>query len=534
MVSGGKEKEQRQRKKPGRVPTSCAECRRLKLRCDRNVPCEKCVSRGCGSICPDGVLTPGRSGRLVLANTEELHDRIEQLSSRNRDLEKALRKLQGTVSDQPHPLLGADLLKLNFQHGSSSSGPSTSSSSKSPSTSRVSPTTHPPEPMDVTMDEDHNIIDAYGTLAINRRGESSFLGRTARADYLVQASTRPQRPPHQNFPRLSQRIVAASFPESELYNDALLSEILSLLPTQAEALHLCDVYLEYGKFLYAPISKKELHEETLNLVYRAKQFAGFDHYHSLSLLFIIFAIATLFSPNKQPFSVEADEYYHLSRAALGFAPPFHETTLTSIQAMIHMSQYIDLSDSEAGASDLIWMYMGQAVGLSQKIGLHLNSSRWKLSDALTERRHELFWRLFVSDTWKSLHFGRPSAISSAHVDCPRPLSLGSEGVPGSFYSWNLQFTHLLHSIMEATFGPKQPVYANILDFDRQIRDVEIPVQWRIQSEEESTSPSTDISMYRWLVVSAKEIALLNLHRPYFAQALQEALMTFNDIDTFLL
>ncbi|KAF8131479.1 hypothetical protein EV363DRAFT_165999 [Boletus edulis] len=28
---------QKERKKPGRVPTSCAECRRLKLRCDRKV-----------------------------------------------------------------------------------------------------------------------------------------------------------------------------------------------------------------------------------------------------------------------------------------------------------------------------------------------------------------------------------------------------------------------------------------------------------------------------------------------------------------
>jgi hypothetical protein len=27
---------------------------RLKLRCDRQVPCSSCVKRGCGAICPDG------------------------------------------------------------------------------------------------------------------------------------------------------------------------------------------------------------------------------------------------------------------------------------------------------------------------------------------------------------------------------------------------------------------------------------------------------------------------------------------------
>ncbi|KAI0778884.1 hypothetical protein BD413DRAFT_512605 [Trametes elegans] len=46
--------EPRQRKRPGRVPVSCAECRRLKLRCDRKVPCETCTKRGCAALCPDG------------------------------------------------------------------------------------------------------------------------------------------------------------------------------------------------------------------------------------------------------------------------------------------------------------------------------------------------------------------------------------------------------------------------------------------------------------------------------------------------
>lgn len=33
---------------------SCAECRRLKLRCDKKVPCGSCMRRGCESICPCG------------------------------------------------------------------------------------------------------------------------------------------------------------------------------------------------------------------------------------------------------------------------------------------------------------------------------------------------------------------------------------------------------------------------------------------------------------------------------------------------
>lgn len=54
-----------------------------------------------------GTLTPGKGNRLVLTNTEELHDQIERLGIRIRELENALRILQASVSPDPHPLLHA-------------------------------------------------------------------------------------------------------------------------------------------------------------------------------------------------------------------------------------------------------------------------------------------------------------------------------------------------------------------------------------------------------------------------------------------
>jgi Fungal Zn(2)-Cys(6) binuclear cluster domain len=33
---------------------ACAECRRLKIRCDRIIPCSTCVKRGCTALCPNG------------------------------------------------------------------------------------------------------------------------------------------------------------------------------------------------------------------------------------------------------------------------------------------------------------------------------------------------------------------------------------------------------------------------------------------------------------------------------------------------
>lgn len=111
--------------------------------------------------------------------------------------------------------------------------------------------------------------------------------------------------------------------------------------------------------------------------------------HSLALLFIVFATAAILDQGKQPYSIEAQEYYYLSRAALGLASPVRETTLAAIQALvrstsplrlrllmcaqIHMAQYLDLNDWEGTGSNAAWMYVGTAVRLAH--GVSANISR---------------------------------------------------------------------------------------------------------------------------------------------------------------
>jgi len=161
----------RQRRKPGRVPVSCAECRRLKLRCDRKVPCETCTKRGCAAICPNGTLQR-RTNRLagsVSANLEQLHAaQIERLTRRIRELERGLDEVYSTISDEKHPLLRDDSMLAS---GSSESTP---------------PGYAPPSPMrqDSPVHRD-NIINYLGTLNIGPKGDSCFYGATARGEVSV-------------------------------------------------------------------------------------------------------------------------------------------------------------------------------------------------------------------------------------------------------------------------------------------------------------------------------------------------------------
>lgn len=57
----------------------------------------------------------------------------------------------------------------------------------------------------------------------------------------------------------------------------------------------------------------------------------------MSLLFMIFSLATLFDLNMPPYCVEAQEYYLLSRICLRWAPPTYDTTLAAIQTMVRLS-----------------------------------------------------------------------------------------------------------------------------------------------------------------------------------------------------
>jgi len=114
---------------------------------------------------------------------------------------------------------------------------------------------------------------------------------------------------------------------------------------------------------------------------------------------------------------------------------------------------------------------------------------------------------------------------TAFVDQPLPeATFVSEDVMTSddIHSWLIHYTSLLHPLLDITSGCKQPIYSHILGLDRKIRDFNIPDKWRMPLEDESLGPHRDIHMYRWLALSSKEIILLNLHRPYFAQALQES------------
>lgn len=113
----------------------------------------------------------------MLANTEALHDKISQLSTRVRQLEDALQQSHRLNSPQPHPLLSDELLQI-----------------KRPlERERVDSTIikdEKPEPNDtieamgslyVFTTHQRNALIAYLYRSISQGGRSTFFGQTANA-----------------------------------------------------------------------------------------------------------------------------------------------------------------------------------------------------------------------------------------------------------------------------------------------------------------------------------------------------------------
>jgi hypothetical protein len=157
---------------------SCAECRRLKRRCDRQWPCKSCICRGCASICPDGTLTQGVGGRFILSGSEQLHKKIREMGDRIKELEDALASTWSPRNGDTgeHPLLRKDLLRIKLP-------PDVQSAELSASTTAPDTTMQPVEPRAGETTTVEGLSDGLGTLTmVGSEGRMAYMGRTAKIE----------------------------------------------------------------------------------------------------------------------------------------------------------------------------------------------------------------------------------------------------------------------------------------------------------------------------------------------------------------
>lgn len=520
--SGGQDSPAKKRRK-GAARLSCAECRRLKLRCDRAVPCSSCVKRGCGAICPDGSLTTGQGNRFVLASTQELHEKIAELAVRVRELEDALRSSHSRLSVEQHALLTEELLKI-----------------KAP-LQRELPSNRDPNAVTVKKEEvDPEVVDAFGSLQISVSGKSKYFGQIANSWYFLQNELRPGEDGEPDDALidlsnvLSPEILtrASAFPiSSTSHNDDVNAQSLYwYLPPSDIATALRSTYFSHAAWMYNPISVDAFDTQVFTPLYAQGPTTITDepiHSHRLSLMFMVLAIGSLMNTSIPAYNRDAEKYHQLARAALFNTTIFDEPTINAVQALYLMVFYLFLADRHGTSSGARWAIMGIAVKVGQSIGLHRDSGRWKVDPQETQQRRELFWELFTYDSWQCLTFGRPPSFALPHIDCKMPF-LNDTSEENSFHAWKHRFTsECMNSLHDQAFVAKMPRYATVLQLDRKLRAFPVPPILQIagfgsSQPRQSAHPDTImLTLQRHIVLAIRETNLLYLHRSFFARAISD-------------
>ncbi|KAF7370826.1 Fungal-trans domain-containing protein [Mycena sanguinolenta] len=533
------------KRRKGATRLSCAECRRLKLRCDRSIPCGSCIKRGCGAICPDGSLTTGQGNRFVLASTQELHEKIAELANRVRELEDALRSSHQHLSNEPHPLLSEELLRI-----------------KAPLQREVPAFRNQPQGHAI-KEEEHNpdVVDAFGSLSITLSGSAKYFGTTANSWYFLQVCTPPRASREcqtDNYSflrtrrrrRMSRRMttlrgcracflrtsspVPPPFPSLPSPRPPTKASPYAAsfwyLPPGVKAAALRDIYFTYAAWMYAPISPESFEVEVYSQFYDPNASGAIDQpllAHRLSLMFIVLAIGSLMDTNEPAYNLEAEKYHQLARAALFLHSFFDQPTINAVQSLFLMAYYLFLADRHGTGSGARWAIMGIAVKVAQIIFLDRDSGRWKVDPIETQKRRELFWELYTYDSWQCLTFGRPTSLALAHVDCKLPHG-NDPADDQAFHAWKHRFCSetmiLLH---DQAFGAKTPTYATVLQLDRKMRAFPVPPILQVAGFGNSEPrpggfPETImLTLQRHIVLAIREMNLLYLHRSFFARAISD-------------
>ncbi|KIY52850.1 hypothetical protein FISHEDRAFT_34165, partial [Fistulina hepatica ATCC 64428] len=500
---------------------SCAECRRslLSARCSRVFPCSNCVKKGCSAICPDGALTTGKGNRFVLANTESLHDKINELSNRVRHLEDALKESHALHSVDPHPLLSEQLLKIK----------------------RPLERERPEDSADaIDKDGTEDAIDALGSLSISNSGRAAFFGTAANAWYLlkneVSEDDTVDMPTFDvaGMPSdMSWHGHAFPFTVPVRQSSRELKEcIFRLLPDATTAKYMIDTYYRHAAWMYTPIPERDFYETVYEPIYNQPYEREDGEYpvgaHELGLLCIIFAMGVLLDLTRKPYPPEAMRWYQVSRAALSIDSVFDHASIPATQALLIMCHYMFFSNMEGR-----WVMMGVVVKLAQMVSISTQEGRkWNLDDAETFKRSCLLWEIYVYDSWQSLTYGRPPSFSLDHIDTKLPFETERKEngeLEMSFQAWKHRFASQCQSIVhDRAFGARVPSYKEVKELDRKIDNFYMPPSLQIpgfggpRAGREEQPPPLELTMQRHIAFAIKEITRFYLHRGFFARALEES------------
>ncbi|TFY69076.1 hypothetical protein EVG20_g3306 [Dentipellis fragilis] len=463
------------------------------LNCDRMFPCKACVKRGCAEICPDGSLTTGKGSRFILANTEQLHDKIDRLTDRITQLESALESLQSQISAEPHPLLTPALLLVKSPidlYGDHVQSNFQNNSLDMTSTSISDP--FPPLNLDTT-DLEGSDEQSHGLSGQQRE--------------------RPSWPISDDISRFS-----ACFPETwtaySIPSESIQKQIYSMLPIRLEAERVCAQVQHNAFWQYSPDDSETFLSISLAHVYDSDQstISG----SRLSTMFMVLAIGSLVDLERDIDPAAAESYHQLARAALCQNPLADEASSDCLVALLFMIWYLLISYRKPGSIDFAWSIMELATEVAQNIGLDQDEIGGTISPEDAWTRGTLCREFLDLEARLSLSLGKFQRSLFYRSVCRNPdVEVPITNRYELYHGWKSQF------VIQCVFpvlkmSSTSTSYESVIRLDRFIRMFPIPDMLQLSCP--TTGPAA-IAMQKGLVSVNRATLLMQLHQTYLLRSL---------------
>jgi len=482
-----------------KLKLACAECRRSKLKCDRRVPCQACIRRGCATICPEGTLAATKGNKALQARNERLEEQARNLKDRIKELENEL----------------SESRRINQSNDS---------------ISVESPIEEPNPP----PAQSPRLEAAIGSLAITEEGSAKYYGSTSSSEYLSallpghgpeSALDRQRDPKHLDIPpEILQLIYAFPLGLKDCRYDSSIFQ--RYIPLRDVAQRYVALHYEYAAWQFNPFPSKEFYMEIFDYIYLPgveNPTLSTIHPHQLALFFSVLAHGAFYSRNSSTASIATQERYHaLSCGALSLAPIARGVTCSTVQALFSIIRF--LYYSVRSASEEHFLLFAVTVRAAQMMGIHCDGSAWTLEKAELQRRRTIFWDLYTYDAWGSFVQGRPPVIHLEYCDCKFPHSETSQPAELGWHEWKHQYTAtFLPPTLKLAFNITKVPYEKLVELDRSIRGYPVPPQLQspfLGTDNRPWSGHAPTALMQYNTIVMKEASIMYLHRSYAAIAIR--------------
>ncbi|KAK4168469.1 putative fungal-specific transcription factor [Cladorrhinum sp. PSN259] len=387
--ASGSTKQQRS-KRNRYISIACNECKRRKIKCNGETPCQRC-----GHLNLQCLYAPNCCGNFkdsdefkkMSSQVGRLQDQVEALISAM----NALR--EETTSLRLAPI--QDRTPLPSSKAATRSPPAVSLPplAKSPYAYRVPPTFHGPTSIAFTVDVAKTTLHKMGYSGANDSNEDS--------------SSQPEQTPHPS------PVIRPTGPSVEGSSDPIWEF------DEAEMLNLCQLYEEEVGAMYPVITPEYAIEQAKRVsawmaqVRRTGQNNGQVDLNDHKTLLLKIVLCSALTVQEHGHSDKAARLYESVQPAVNRMLMTDPADVSTLPILALVSGYRYLSNDEI----LAWRVVGHVARLCLELGLHRRDGLLRIKDPQVQRHALLtFWSSYVLDRRWSFSTGLPFVCHDDKID----------------------------------------------------------------------------------------------------------------------